>query len=280
MRVDNVGIERLCVFGMPPVAFIELAAALDCHYIGLSLEAARYYNPHNYPDWSFKNNSPLRREVKAALRDHDVEISLFEGFGIRPDTNVRDLSGDLDIVFELGGKRINLVSVDRDWQRTLDGFAQVAEMASERGIEVVSEVGAPPLANLQQANTVLQHIAHKNFKLLIDTMHFFRRGSSLEDLAAIDINAIGYVQLCDAPLTSKYSSYMEEALHERMVPGTGELPLRELLAQLPSDLIYSVEVPQRSLAEAGMGPRERAALSVNATRHLLAEAQRLKKMRS
>jgi sugar phosphate isomerase/epimerase len=117
----------------------------------------------------------------------------------------------------------------------------------------------------------MKHVAHANFKLLIDTMHFFRRGSDINDLAAIDINAIGYVQLCDAPLTSTYSSYMEEALHERMVPGEGELPLRELLARLPSDLIYSVEVPQRSLAEAGIQSRERVALSVNATRRLLAD---------
>lgn len=271
MRIDNVGIERLCVFGMPPVAFIELSASLDCHYIGLGLEAARYYNPHNYPDWSLKNNSQLRRDVKTALHDHDVDISLFEGFGIRPEMNVRDVSADLDIVFELGGKRINLVSVDRDWQRTLDGFALVAEIAGERGIEVVSEVGAPPLSNLQQAHTAMQHVARENFKLLIDTMHFFRRGSSVHDLAAIDINTIGYVQLCDAPLVSKFSSYMEEALHERMVPGEGELPLRELLTKLPSDLIYSVEVPQRSLAEARIEPRERVVRSVNAARNLLAE---------
>jgi sugar phosphate isomerase/epimerase len=261
---------------MPPVAFIELAANLDCHYIGIGLEAMRYYNPHNYPDWSFKHNRQLRDEVKAALRDFDVEISLFEGFGIRPETNVWDFSADLDIVFELGGKRINLVSVDRDLQRTFDAFARVAEMAAERGIDVVSEVGAPPLSNLQQAHAAMRHVAHKNFKLLIDTMHFFRRGSDINDLTAIDINAIGYVQLCDAPLVSTHASYMEEALHERMVPGAGELPIRELLAQLPSDVIYSVEVPQRSLAEAGMQPRERVALSVNAAKSLLAEVHRQK----
>jgi sugar phosphate isomerase/epimerase len=266
----KIGIERLCVFGMPPVAFIELAADLECHYIGLGLEAMRYYNPLDYPDWSLKTNRQLRRDVKTALRDLGVEISLFEGFGIRPKMNVRDLNADLDIVFELGGKRINLVSVDRDLRRTLDGFAIVAEMASERGIEVVSEVGAPPLSNLQQAYSAMQHVAHENFKLLIDTMHFFRRGSSVDDLAVIDTSAIGYVQLCDAPLISTHSSYMEEALHERMAPGTGELPLIELLTLLPTDLIYSVEVPQRSLAAVGMGPRERVALSVNAARRLLA----------
>lgn len=271
MRIDKVGIERLCVFGMPPVEFIELAASLDCHYIGIGLEAMRYYNPHGYPDWSFRNDRQLRREVKTALRDLDVEISLFEGFGIRPEMDVRELNADLDIVFELDCKRINLVSADRDLQRTIDGFAMVAEMASERDIEVVSEVGAPPLSNMQQAQAVLKHIDHKNFKLLIDTMHFFRRGSSLSDLTAIDIDAIGYIQLCDAPLKSPFPTYMEEALYERMVPGAGELPLREFLAQMPDNLVVSVEVPQRSLAESGAEPRERVSQCINATRRMLSE---------
>jgi sugar phosphate isomerase/epimerase len=269
MKIDNVGIERLCVFGMPPVEFIDLAATLDCRYIGIGIEAMRYYNPHNYPDWSFRNNRLLQRETKTALRNCGVEISLFEGFGIRPDMNVRDLNADLDIVVELGCKRVNLVSVDRDLQRTIDAFAAVAELARERGIEVVSEVGVRPLSNLQQAHAVLQQVAQDNFKLLLDTMHFFRLGSELQDLAAIDPNTIGYVQLCDAPLNPTGSSYLHEALHERMVPGSGELPLQELLALMPEDLIVSVEVPQRSLAEAGMGPRERVALSIDATRHLL-----------
>jgi hypothetical protein len=38
-------------------------------------------------------------------------------------------------------------------------------------------------------------------------------------LPPLDPNLIGYVQLCDVPLVSKHSTYMEEALYERMVPG-------------------------------------------------------------
>jgi sugar phosphate isomerase/epimerase len=38
-------------------------------------------------------------------------------------------------------------------------------------------------------------------------------------------DAIGYVQLADAPATRGSMPYMEEALHERLPPGTGELPL-------------------------------------------------------
>ena len=88
---------------------------------------------------------------------------------------------------------------------------------------------------------------------------------------SIDADAIGYIQLCDSPLIATYPSYMEEALHERLVPGTGELPLKKLLTLIPDNVIVSVEVPQRSLAETGLTPRERISLSVQATQRLLEE---------
>ena len=99
-------------------------------------------------------------------------------------------------------------------------------------------------------------------------MHFFRSGAGAADIAALDPNLIGYVQLCDVPLISKHSTYMDEALHERMVPGTGELPLLDILAALPPHLVLGLEVPQRPLAEAGIGPHERVARCVEATRNL------------
>lgn len=268
--MDRLGIERLCVFGMPPVSFVELAASLDCRHIGTGLVAQRHYNPHDYPDWSLRDDAALRRETIAALRHCGVSIALVEGFAVRRNASVRQLASDLDLVRELHGTRINAVSVEPDLGRTMDEFALLAEMAFERGIETVTEIGPGPIANLQTALVAVRHVGQSHFRILLDTMHFFRLGGTLADIAEIDTDAIGYVQLCDAPLAPACASYMEEALHERKAPGDGELPLAELLALLPRDIIVSVEVPQRSLAEAGMESRERVSLSVNAARRLLA----------
>jgi sugar phosphate isomerase/epimerase len=92
------------------------------------------------------------------------------------------------------------------------------------------------------------------------------------DIAALDPDLIGYVQLCDAPSMSKFGSYMEEALHERLAPGDGELPLLEFLRVLPRQVIVSLEVPQRSLSEAGVGPLQRVGKCVDAARTLLVRA--------
>ncbi|HEX7857244.1 MAG TPA: TIM barrel protein [Sphingobium sp.] len=266
--------ERLCVFGMPPVAFVGLAADVGCSCVGIGLTGMRYYNPDGYPEWSLRDDPALRRELLAAMRDVGVGISLLEGFGIAPDVDVREKAGDLDILCELRGKRINAASIDRDLSRTFDGFAMLAEMADERGMEVVIEIGPGPIRTLSAALAAVHHVGRPNFRLLIDTMHYFRFGGSIAELAMLDPALIGYVQLCDAPLVSTHASYMEEALHERQVPGTGELPLLDLLRLVPPDGVVSVEVPQRSLAEAGMGPTERVAACVAATRHLLEQAGR------
>jgi sugar phosphate isomerase/epimerase len=271
--MDRIGIERLCVFGMPPVAFVGLAADLGCRFIGTGLTPMRYYNPHGYPDWSLKEDPALRRETIAAMRDRDVSISLCEGFGLRPGADVRDYAADLDVLCELGGRRINVASIDRDLARTLDGFAALAEMAEPRGIETTIEIGPGPIDGLPAALAAVRHVSRPSFRLLIDTMHFFRFGGSAADLAALDPGLIGYVQLCDAPRVSRHASYMEEALHERMAPGDGELPLLDLVKLLPPQVVVSLEVPQRSLAEAGVGPHERVGRCVEAARRLLVEAE-------
>jgi sugar phosphate isomerase/epimerase len=267
--VNELGIERLCVFGMNPVEFIDLAADLRCSCIGIGLQAMRYYNPHGYPDWSLRDDPALRQEMTAVMRERGVRISLLEGFGIAPGKDVREQARDLDLLCELGGKRINATSIDRDERRTFDGFALLAEMAAERGIEVTIEIGPGPIRNLSAALAAVRHVARPNFRLLVDTMHYFRFGGSIAEIGAIDAALIGYVQLCDVPLVSPFSSYMEEALHERLVPGTGELPIREFLALVPPEVVISVEVPQRSLAQAGVGPRERVAACIEAVRAML-----------
>lgn len=266
--MDRIGIERLCTFGMPPLAFVALAADLDCRHIGMSLTPMRRSNPHDYPDWSLRDDAGLRHDMVAAMRDRSVSMSLCEGFGVWLDQDVRAQAGDLDIVRELGGTRINIGSTDRDTKRALDGFAMLAEMAGERGIETVAELGMAPVSSLKDAFAAVEHVGRPDFRILIDTMHYFRRGGTVADLAACDLSKIGYVQLCDVPWVSNHARYMDEALYERLPPGDGELPLGDLLAVVPRDVIVSVEVPQRSLAEAGVGPRERIGRCVEAARRL------------
>jgi hypothetical protein len=68
-------------------------------------------------------------------------------------------------------------------------------------------------------------------------------------------------------------NYMQEATFERMVPGEGELPLQDIVDALPPDIVIGLEVPQLSLAEAGVSHFDRVKPCVDAANGLLAESR-------
>ena len=106
---DRIGIEALSVFGLPPVAFVNLAAELGCRYISTGLTQMPI-NPHGYPSFSLIEDAALRREMIAAMRDTGVSISLGEGINARANEDIREKAAELDLMAELGVKRINTVS--------------------------------------------------------------------------------------------------------------------------------------------------------------------------
>jgi sugar phosphate isomerase/epimerase len=270
--MNKLGIERLCVFGMSPVDFVHLVADLGCNCAGMTLGSMPGYRPENYPDWSLRDDAPLRRALTAALQDRDLEIGIWEGFALVPGHDIRGFHKDLDLVRELGGERIACVSLDKDLQATIDGFAVLTEMAADRGLLVSAEMGSlGPYGLVAPALELVHGVGMANFSLLIDSMHFFRLGNTLDDFAAVDPALIGYVQLCDAPWSPRFETYMEEAMYERLAPGNGELPLREFVKLIPPNVTVSLEIPMRSLAQQGVGPRERIAPCIEAARAMLAD---------
>lgn len=269
--MSRLGIEFLSGFSLPPAQLVNLAADLDCRYISSGVMAAPG-SPLDYPAWSLRDNRALRRDLIAALNDRGVSIALGEGFSVRPGLDARDRAGDLEIMCELGVKRINTVAIDPDLSRCFDQFGKLAEMANEVGVETTLEFGpGMTVSDLPTALAALKYVGNPNFRLLIDTMHFIRSGSRIADLATLDPDVIGYIQLCDAPLVASNPSYMDEAMHDRKVPGAGELPLLDLLKVLPRERVIGLEIPQLALAQAGVGPHERLQKCVDAARELLAQ---------
>jgi sugar phosphate isomerase/epimerase len=269
--MDRLGIECLSVFGMPPVAFVHLAADLNCRYISTCL-APFSTNPHNYPAWSLREPR-ARREMKAVLRERGVSISLGEGLVILPNVDVKNYAADLDALCDLGVKRINTMSMDPDMGRTLDQFGALAQMAEAAGVTMMIEfVPIFTIKDLPDALAAVRKLG-RNTRIMVDTMHLVRSGGSVADLAALDPALIGYVQLCDTSLAPQKPDYADEVMTERMVPGTGEAPLLDILAALPRDLVVGLEIPLLSRAQAGEGPHERVGHCVEAARKMLAQLE-------
>jgi sugar phosphate isomerase/epimerase len=260
------------VFGLPPADFVQLAADLGCQHISLAMQPMDY-NPQGYPVWSLRDKT-VQKDLKAAMARTGVTVSLADGFCVFPDRDVRAHGPDLEIIADLGVPTLNTLSFDPDMARSIEQFGVLADMAREAGVTPVVEfTPSKKIASLADALEVRRQTGRGNLKVLVDTMHMTRSGSWPRDAQLIDPETVGYIQLCDAPLKQRYENYTEEGMYERMVPGTGELPLREIMAALPRDKVVGLEVPQRSLANEGIGPRERLQPCVEAARKLLASLE-------
>jgi sugar phosphate isomerase/epimerase len=263
----RLGIENLSTFGMDPAALVRLAAQLGCGHVSLNLgRAANPLDAATAPP--LRGDPGLCAAVARELAESRVALSLLEGFALLPQV-APDWDADLDIAARLGARAIGAVSLERDIGRTCDEFARLAEAAAARGLLVATEVGAGVLRTLERCLAALDAVAHPGLVLLIDTMHFFRSGATVEQLAAIDPARIGHVQLCDVPMPALIAEYMEEALYERRCPGDGDLPLGAFMAAIPATVPIGLEVPIRSEACAGVSAQPRLARCVEAARALL-----------
>jgi sugar phosphate isomerase/epimerase len=267
--MSRLGIELLSVFGMNPIEQVELAADLGCAYISTGLTQLPF-NPHGYAPWSLRDDSALRRKLIATMRDRGVSVSLGEGFTVRPGAEMAERAAEMDIMAEIGAACAGGSTMEPDVGRMKDEFAVLARLAAERGMMATIELVPGSSAGcLADALAVVRHVNQPNFRLLIDSMHFFRSGGIVAELAALDPALIGYAQLCDVPLRAVEPDYMREAMFGRLVPGQGELPLAGFVAALPAETPIGLEVPMLALAEAGIGPRERLAPAVAAATRLL-----------
>ena len=264
-----IGIEFISVLGEPPVDYVHTAAELGVTHIGMA-PAPIVTGEDLYPAWSLVSDPQLRRAFVAAVRDRGLTVSQGEGFLVWPDRDMRTFEAEVDAMAEIGAPTLNAVAIDPDAARCADQLAVFAEMAGERGLGATVEfVPGTPVGDLAAAVALVRKVGRPNFKVLVDTMHLFRTGSTVADFAALDPALVGYVQLCDVPLVSRHSAYADEARFDRLAPGDGELPLREFIAAVPDGLVLGLEVPMLAKAEAGIGPLGRLRPAVEATRLLL-----------
>jgi sugar phosphate isomerase/epimerase len=282
--MNPLGIDTISTFGLAPVKAAALSAELGCRNMSLLLQSLDYSkslgrtdielesNPHGYPPYDLKTDPAMVRDLKLALADHGLSVSLAEGLSVRAEADIRERASEFDLFAELGAQRLNLVSWASDLGRTLDQFAVMMEMAAERGMGgVIEYIPSLVIGDLPTALSAIRHVGHPDLRLNLDTMHVFRSGTTLADLAEIDPDLIGYVQINDVPLVPVMESYMQEACMARMLPGEGELPLLEFLRLVPQDRVIAIEAPMVARAKAGMGPEERLRPGVEAVKSLLSQ---------
>jgi sugar phosphate isomerase/epimerase len=135
----------------------------------------------------------------------------------------------------VGARSLNAIDVfGGDW--TVDdaaaAFAGLCDRAAEHGLLVHIEfLPWSRIPNVAAAWEIVQIADRPNGGLLVDAWHYFRSGSPHTSLLGVPGDRVLGIQLDDGP-TAPEPDLMTASLHDRSLPGAGELDLRGLVQAL------------------------------------------------
>jgi sugar phosphate isomerase/epimerase len=177
----------------------------------------------------------------------------------------------IDAAAEIGARHVLMASGPADRSEVVDRFAALCERAAGSGVTIALEfLPIFSIGSLESALSVVAEAGCANGAVLVDSLHLARSGGTPADLLGIAPTLLPYLQIADAtaePADPSLAGLREEALHGRLLPGHGALPLAELLAAVP-DVPVSVEMRARQLMIDYPDPLERATAVLAATRSL------------
>jgi len=267
-----LGLDHLSVNSMPPLDFARLAAQAGYQSLSLFSECLSI-NPFAFPYWSLVDDAALRRDLRHVLDDLGIGVVVGEGCAIRPDRDVTECQPIIEAFRELGARRLNLLSFEPDLARDFDQMCRFVELAALMDMDVCIEFSARPgRPKLDAFMARIDATGMANLSALIDAMHFFAAGHRAEELSAFPLSRLTHLQLCDIRL-DEISDYMEAALHERLIPGDGSLPLGSLIAALPPGIGISLEIPQVRASLNGLAQPDRLRDAASRSRALVEDAR-------
>ncbi|MBS7706050.1 sugar phosphate isomerase/epimerase family protein [Chelatococcus asaccharovorans] len=269
MRV--LSLHHLTMIDVHPLALIEAAAEGGFTHCGIRLVAPRPGDPLV----DVLSEPGAMAAIGRKLADTGIGLLDIEAIWLGEATDVPALRPALEAGARLGAGHVLVVGNDPDEARLVDNFQALCEIGAPLGLRIMLEfITYCSVNSLQAAASCIRDVDRPNAGLLIDTLQFFRSGAVPADLASHDPSLFSYIQLCDGRRQAPASleERRDEARRNRLLPGQGELPVRDLLRALPSGIPLSLEAP--TLALRGLDPRIQGRIAGDALRSFLSEAQR------
>jgi sugar phosphate isomerase/epimerase len=179
----------------------------------------------------------------------------------------------------LGTRHMNVLvgrppGTSLDLDETAAGFAAICDIASQAGMLVGLEfMPFKALATVDVATDIVERAERTNGGLVVDSYHFFRGGSRLDDLAAVPGQRIVTLQLNDVP-SDPPADLLVETRTARLLPGEGGLPLIDWLRAISAtgtNATVGVEILSDALRELSVD--DVARVTFDATRKVLDSAR-------
>jgi sugar phosphate isomerase/epimerase len=253
-------LAHLTAMALPPVDLIEVASRTGYKYVGLRLSRVTDTEPL-YPLITSKTAMAATKAKLAAtgIKVWDVELARMD-----PSLDAPHFFSMLDATAELGAHHVICQLPDPNRERAHERFATLCDYAEPLGITISLEFPWwTETGNLEIATTVLNTVKRSNAGMLIDMLHFFRSKSSHEALKKLPREWFHFAHVCDGPKTTggDMDSILYEARSHRLFPGDGCFGVQDILACLPDQITYTLEIPGDDLAaEIGFEEYARRAL--------------------
>jgi sugar phosphate isomerase/epimerase len=261
-------LAHLTVLGTTPIELIQIAADAGYDYASIRMTPVAE-GEHVTP---LAGDPNMVRRVTKRLADTGVQVLDVELARLGPDDEPDQYRGVFEVAAALGARHVLGQLNDPDRDRAAERFGRLCDLALEFGLTVDLEFPSwSATGDLAAAVEVVTTVNRSNAGILVDTLHFFRSNSSIDQLAALPREWFRFVQLCDA--AAEAAPTVEGVIHTarsaRSLPGYGHLPLRELLEHLPAGP-YSLEVPNDVLRRE-LGTTDYARLVLATARDVVAD---------
>lgn len=267
MNRRSLSLAALTVLDVSPPEQVRIAALTGYSHVGIRLLPA---TPDD-PDYDMLGDTRTLRETLAALRDTGIRVSDVEIVRLTPDFSLDALRPFLETAARLEAQQVLVAGNDDNLPRCAENLATLAQAGEAYGLTMNLEpMPWTHLPTLASAQKLIAASGQRNVGILVDAIHFWRAGESLEALSALAPEQLNYMQLCDAParIPTDTQELIYQARSARRVPGEGELDLHGLLAVLPPTIPVSVEVPLAG-AQGALPAQQRAQLLFNAAQSFL-----------
>ena len=264
-----LSLAHLTAINLAPPELIRSAARFGFDAVGLRLIRVTDTSP-GYP---LMHDKSMMRATKTALRETGLQVHDIEFIKVDAEMDVSALEPFLDAGAELGAKEVITAPYDPEFGRLADNLAAIAELAATRNLGVSLEFFPWTVIPDLSAAVALVEAAGPDIGVLVDSLHFNRSTSTLEQLNQTPPSRIRFAHLCDAPVCPPYSEkeLLNTARAERLPPGEGQIDLRSFISALPDELPLGVETPMTAYEERH-GPDAVIEKAMRATKRLLARS--------
>lgn len=202
-------------------------------------------------EYLLAEDKELMRQTKVALRDTGMKLLDIELARIYDGVDPRDYLPAMEVAAELGGQHVLTSGWTTDRNFVIDCYAELCDLAKPFGLTVDFEfVTWASVSTLQEAVDIVSRAQRQNCGIMVDTLHFHRSRTQIEELDKVPVEWFHYAHLCDAPpqIPTSQKELLYTGREERLYVGEGGIDIGSILSHLPQ-IPYSLEIPHLKRAK-------------------------------